>query len=152
MLAPRSELHRPVLNVLVSMSRFWLRICLVPVALISADEPPDVLPPVIEWHGASESLIVAADHPWATPAEVTGLTTTPAYAETISWLERLSAESPSISMQEFGLTASGRPLYLVVASTASEHSPEALRQSGRPTLLVQAGIHAGEIRSEHEHE
>jgi murein tripeptide amidase MpaA len=108
-------------------------------------QPPDVLPPVSEWHGASEQLIAAPGDPWITPSEVSGLSQTPGYAETIRWLERLDKESTLISLQEFGQTAQGRPLYLVIASSESEHTPQALRRRGRATLLVQAGIHAGEI-------
>ncbi|MBL9114407.1 MAG: M14 family metallopeptidase [Verrucomicrobiaceae bacterium] len=114
-------------------------------AFFQALEPHSWLPPAQPWHGASESLIVAADHPWITPAEQTGLTETPDYSASIAWLEKLCAASQWLTMHEFGKSAEGRPLMLVIASKETAHTPEALRVGGKPTLLVQAGIHPGEI-------
>ncbi len=107
--------------------------------------PQDFLPPVPPWHGASESLVVAADHPWITPAEKSGLTDSPGYDDTVAWLEKLCAATPLVSMIECGRTAQGRPLYLVVATREKAHTAESLRAGGKPTLLAQAGIHSGEI-------
>jgi len=105
----------------------------------------EVLPPVQPWTGASEALIAEPDDPWITPSEKTGLTETPSYRETIAYLQRLNKASPLISIQEFGHTGQGRPLYVVVAARGRAFSPKALRKNGHPTLLVQAGIHSGEI-------
>ncbi len=110
-----------------------------------ADSPQDFLPPAPSWHGASETLLVPPDHPWITPAEKTGLTDSPNYADTLAWLEQLAAASPRVKLLDFGATAQGRPLCLVVVSAEGAESPEALAKNGRPTLLAQAGIHAGEI-------
>ena len=105
----------------------------------------DFLPPVQPWSGASEALLAKPNDPWITPSEKTGLTETPSYSETIAYLKKLGKASPLLSVQEFGYTAQGRPLYVVVTARGCAFSPGALRQQGRPTLLVQAGIHAGEI-------
>jgi predicted deacylase len=48
-------------------------------------------------------------------------------------------------MVEFGRTSQARPLVLVIATREENHSAEALRCGRKPTLLVQAGNHAGEI-------
>lgn len=101
-----------------------------------ADLPQAVLPPALPWSGASERLIVPADDPWVTPAERSGFETSPSYAETMSWLERLAAASPSIALETFGRTGEGRDMLLV---RASKGGPT------KPVVLVQAGIHAGEI-------
>jgi hypothetical protein len=98
------------------------------------------LPPAPEWRGASESLIVASDHPWITPAEANGFTETPSYAETRGWLERLAAASPLVRVETFGRSPQGREL-IVVFATANEGELD----PAKPTLLVQAGIHPGEI-------
>ncbi len=109
-------------------------------------EPEKLLPPAPSWHGASEALVVGAAHPWVTPAERTGLTDSPSYDETLAWLERLAAASPRIELQRFGTTAQGRPLYAVLAaSPAAPVGLAALAANGKPTVLAQAGIHAGEI-------
>lgn len=105
----------------------------------------DILPPLQPWSGLSEALIAKPADPWITPSEKTGLTETPSYDETIAYLRKLDKASSLISLQEFGHTAQGRSLYLVIAGRGRAFSPGALRKNGRPTLLVQAGIHSGEI-------
>jgi hypothetical protein len=113
--------------------------------LTEAEEPTAFLPATLPWSGASESLIASPNDRWITPAERTELTNTPRYADTVAWLDELCEASPLLSMVEFGRTSQGRPLYLVVATQESEHQPEALKAGGKPNLLVQAGIHSGEI-------
>ena len=107
--------------------------------------PQDFLPPTQPWHGASEALIAKADNPWITPSEKTGLTESPTYVDTIAWLKKLCAATPLLKMTEFGRTAQGRALFVVVASKEGAATPAALATNGRPTLLAQAGIHSGEI-------
>lgn len=98
--------------------------------------PAAVLPPAQPWSGGSERLIVAADDPWITPAERANFATTPLYAETRAWLERLAAASPLIRIETFGRTAQGRDMLMVWASKGG---------TGKPVVLIQAGIHSGEI-------
>jgi murein tripeptide amidase MpaA len=101
--------------------------------------PEAILPPAVPWSGASERLVAPARDPWITPAERTGLTATPSYDETIAWLQRLDAASPLIRMERFGRTAQGRDLWVVIAGRGGTLDP------AKPTVLAQAGIHAGEI-------
>lgn len=55
----------------------------------AADGPATaILPPALPWEGASRSLIAAAGDPWITPAEASGLASTPSYDETVAWLRR----------------------------------------------------------------
>ena len=103
------------------------------------------LPPEIPWNGASRKLVVSATDPWATPAERTGLTRTPTYADTVAWLQKLAAAAPELKLVSLGRTPEGRDLWMVIASRERAFTPEALRATGKPTLLAQAGIHAGEI-------
>jgi murein tripeptide amidase MpaA len=98
------------------------------------------LPPAPEWRGASENLIVGGDHPWITPAEANGFTSTPSYAETRAWLERLAAASPLVRIETFGRSPQGREL-IVVFATANDGELD----PDKRTLFVQCGIHPGEI-------
>lgn len=102
--------------------------------------PASILPPALPWSGASETLIVARDDPWITPAERAGFETTPRYAAVEAWLKRLAAASPLVSLERFGRTGEGRDMLLVRASKGKDASGAA-----KPVMLVQAGIHAGEI-------
>ncbi|HWU15468.1 MAG TPA: M14 family metallopeptidase [Caulobacter sp.] len=100
----------------------------------------DILPPPLAWHGASEALVAKPSDPWITPSERTDLTASPDYAETRAWLERLDAASPLVRMETFGQSPEGRDLLVVYASKdGARFDPK------KPVLLVQAGIHPGEI-------
>ena len=113
-------------------------LCCYAQALIAQDH----LPPVASWHGSSELLLKTKTDPWVTPAELTALTDTPDYAATMAYLHKLVDSSPLLELEQFGISAQGRPLYVVKASTAVH---KIARDPQRPLLLVQAGIHSGEI-------
>lgn len=98
------------------------------------------LPPEMPWHGSSERLIAQPADPWITPAEQADFRLTPSYADTRRWIDRLVAASPLLRIVPFGRSAQGRELYAVYAS-----KPLLADAPKKPVLLVQAGIHAGEI-------
>ena len=104
-----------------------------------------LLPPITEWHGASEKLLANVPAEWTTPAETSNFTTTPDYATTLGFLERLDRASPLISIQQIGRTGDGRPLVVVIATRESNTDFASLRASKRARVLIQGGIHSGEI-------
>jgi hypothetical protein len=83
---------------------------------------------------------------WITPAEASRFRTTPSYANTLTYLQRLQQAAPGvIHLQTFGTTPEGRPMVAVIASGNGSFDPAAARKAGKPVVLVQAGIHPGEI-------
>lgn len=87
-----------------------------------------------------------AEADWTTPAEAAKFRTTPSYAQTRDYLQRLATASPrTLSLARFGVSPEGRDLMLVVAAKDGEFTPEAARASGKTIVMVQSGIHAGEI-------
>lgn len=104
-----------------------------------------ILPPIQEWHGKSESLIANPSNPWITHAETSGFATTPTYDETMSWLKKLAYASPLVTMVSIGKSPEGRDIYMMIASTEKAMTADALKKSGKPIVLAQAGIHSGEI-------
>src|ERR1700761_284193 len=83
---------------------------------------------------------------WATPAEAAHFRTTPDYATTLDYLQRLVAAAPGkLKLERFGTTPQGRPMMAVVASGDGTFTPDAARRADKPIVLVQAGIHPGEI-------
>ncbi|HEY0229603.1 MAG TPA: M14 family metallopeptidase [Dokdonella sp.] len=83
---------------------------------------------------------------WTTPAEQAKFATTASYEQTHAYLQRLAAAAPErIHLTRFGVSPEGRDLMLVVAAKDGEFTPAAARASGKEIVLVQAGIHAGEI-------
>ncbi|MCP5050253.1 MAG: carboxypeptidase, partial [bacterium] len=111
--------------------------------LAGADE--DLLPPIKPWNGRSESLIVPSSHPWQTPAETTGLTDSPDYAATVKYLTRLVNSEKRFVMTSIGKSPLGRDILMVIASKEGARTASELKDNRKPTLLVQAGIHSGEI-------
>src|SRR5688500_11431867 len=128
-----------------SLAAFGLGILLVATAATAAPDWSAPLPPPPPWSGQSRALARPADDPWVTPAEKSGFVTTPSYDETVAWLRRLAAAAPQLRLVSLGKSGEGRELWMVVATAEGAGTPEELRRNGRPTLLAQAGIHAGEI-------
>ncbi|WOT05188.1 M14 family metallopeptidase [Shewanella youngdeokensis] len=104
-----------------------------------------ILPPAIEWHGNSESLLAAPDSQWATPFEQHGLKTSPSYDETFAWLDKLIAHSNMLKKVSIGKSPQGRDIWMIVASKEGADNAATLLKNNKPSVLVQAGIHSGEI-------
>ncbi|MEZ9594432.1 M14 family metallopeptidase [Shewanella sp. 10N.261.52.F9] len=104
-----------------------------------------ILPLTKPWQGESESLVVAADAQWATPFEQNGLKTSPSYEETFIWLDKLIAQSDMLKKVSIGKSPQGRDIWMIVASKEGADDAASLSRNDKPTLLVQAGIHSGEI-------
>jgi hypothetical protein len=109
----------------------------LPLALAAAPAPPA---------GAAAAPVPAE---WLTPAEIAGFRATPSYAETLAFLRRLEAASPAIRLSRFGVSPQGREMPLVIVSAEGAFTPEAAwrlaREEGKPVVLVQNGVHSGEI-------
>jgi Zinc carboxypeptidase len=88
----------------------------------------------------------ADDNDWRTPAERSDYRTTPRYAETMAYIHRVAAAAPGqVKVEVFGKTGEGRELVDVVVSRDGVFDPETLHRAGRPILLIQNAIHAGEM-------
>ena len=131
------------------MDRYSLYFTLLFLPLVSYAQPAmdwtAPLPPAPPWNGASQSLIAAADDPWITPSERTGLTATPSYDETVAWLQKLADTAPEVQLVSIGISHERRDIWMAVVSAELVFTPAALKATGKPTLLAQAGIHSGEI-------
>ncbi|MBT3222813.1 MAG: peptidase M14, partial [Proteobacteria bacterium] len=82
---------------------------------------------------------------WTTPAERDEFRSSPSFAETMAWLDRLDAASTAVDIQTFGQTAQGREMKLVVISPEGAFTPESAHKTGKPVVLVLNGIHSAEI-------
>jgi hypothetical protein len=78
-----------------------------------------------------------------TRAEATGYLETSRHVDVMAFLAAL--DDPRLHRTEFGATPEGRELPLLVLSTRGVHTPEEARRAGLPIVLVQNGIHAGEV-------
>src|SRR5690349_21575198 len=97
------------------------------------------------------SPLAAATNPamtndWLPHAGRAQFRTTPSYAAARTCLQRLADAAPrTVRLTRFGVSREGRGLMLVVAAKNGEFTPEAARASGKEIVMVQSGIHAGEI-------
>jgi len=82
---------------------------------------------------------------WQTHAERTQYRETGDYAEAIDFCRRLEHASPWVKLVFYGTSGQGRALPLLVISKDRAFTPEAARRIGKPIVLIQNGIHAGEI-------
>lgn len=105
----------------------------------------DIMPPLLPWDGKSKELIVDKSNPWITSFEKSGGIESPTYSETITWLEKLANESSYLTMTNAGISEQGRFIHMIIASLDRDFSASELSTSKKPLILIQAGIHAGEI-------
>lgn len=87
----------------------------------------------------------SADGNWQTYYERSGYKKTPRYQETVDYCRRLSEASEMVSFLSFGKSPKGRNLPLVIVDKNQNFTPQRVKESGNVVVLIQAGIHAGEI-------
>lgn len=82
----------------------------------------------------------------STVAEQSGFKKTGRYEEVIQLCHRFQQAYPkAVRCTNFGTTPEGRPMLALVASRTGALTAQAAHQRQLPVLLVQGGIHAGEI-------
>ena len=84
--------------------------------------------------------------PLTTEAERSGWLRTGRYAEVEALCQAFPKRYPGrVRCDPFGTTPEGRPLLVFTASADGVLTPAAAAKKGRPVVLFQGGIHAGEI-------
>lgn len=88
----------------------------------------------------------AAPAALTTVSERSGFLDTGRYDEVIALCDAFAARYPkAVRCLEFGTTPEGRPMKALAVSTAGALDPAAAAAARLPVVLVQGGIHAGEI-------
>ena len=83
---------------------------------------------------------------WQTTAEKTDYAKTSTYDEAVAFSKKLAAASGGLIVyKSYGKSGEGREMPLLIAATGKAFTPELARKQGKAVVLVQAGIHAGEI-------
>lgn len=81
-----------------------------------------------------------------TVSERSGFVKTGRYDEVIALCAEFARRYPdAVRCSDFGTTPEGRPMKVLVVSKAGAFTPEAAKAKGLPVMLIQGGIHAGEI-------
>jgi Zinc carboxypeptidase len=79
-----------------------------------------------------------------TVPEKTAFRETSKYSDVVAFLAAVAKASPRVHLTTFGTTNEQRTLPLAVVGAAAA-TPQAVRQSGKLRVYVQANIHAGEV-------
>src|SRR5438445_10584329 len=95
--------------------------------------------------GKAQSESANVPPAWQTVAEKTDYKKTSTYDETIAFCKKLDAASPLIVYKSYGKSGEGRDLPLLIAASGGAFTPAAARAQSKAVILIQAGIHAGEI-------
>jgi len=82
---------------------------------------------------------------WITHFEKTGYMETESYDETMAYFRELANASPYAKMFSFGVSPQGRNLYCLVVSKDKAFNPVAAKNTGKPIVFIENGIHSGEI-------
>lgn len=90
------------------------------------------------------SPMTAQQLPRTTP-ERTGFTATSTSAQVGAFLDSLQRAGAPVAVSHMGVTALGKPLYLVIASDPAVTSPAEASASGKLVVYIQANIHGGEV-------
>ena len=93
----------------------------------------------------SQSESVDVPPRWQTTAESTDYKKTSSYEEAVAYSKRLDTATQFITYQTYGKSGEGRDMPLLIAATGNAFTPELARRQGKAVVLIQAGIHAGEI-------
>ncbi len=84
-------------------------------------------------------------HEWLTKAERTNFIETARYEETLGFCRQLEKSSPLIKIISIGKSGEGRDIPLLIVSQDKIFNPEKVYKSSKTVVLIQNGIHAGEI-------
>lgn len=80
-----------------------------------------------------------------TDYEASGYLRSPRHAQTVDYCRRLVKASPWMHYRRFGTSPQGRDLPLLIFSTDRAFTAQAARRTGKPVIMIQSGIHSGEI-------
>ena len=111
-----------------------------PIAPHSASEPPAA-------KAAATLTASTKDSPpnLLTTGEKTGWNETAPYAEAVEISHRLESASKFVKVINTGITPEGRTMIALVVSKDRAFTPDAAAKTNKAVIMIQSGIHAGEI-------
>jgi hypothetical protein len=121
---------------------FLATLCLAqaPIAPHSAFEPP-----AAQAAASLEASTRASPPALLTTGERSGWNETAPYAEAVAISRSLERASRFVKVLEIGTTPEGRALIMLVVSKDRAFTPAAAARTGKPVIMIQSAIHAGEV-------
>jgi len=111
-------------------------------------QAPSVPPQLMQLPSANLPPKPPAEQPpdyWKTRAEKSSYRLTSDYEETMRFFSLLEGKSRWLRVTPFGVSGQGRNLSLIIVSKDRAFTPELAHATGKPIVLLQNGIHSGEI-------
>lgn len=137
------------------MRRLLLAASLAPIALLAQQTLPaqqTQLRPhsMYEPPAATAAASLAASAKGVAPelltfSEKSNWEETGLYADAIATMRLYEQRSKFIHMVNYGTTPEGRPMYALIVSKDKAFTPEAAHKTDKAVILIQSGIHSGEI-------
>ena len=107
---------------------------------------PSALALALAFAGGFAAPARAADAPITTVSERSGFLKTGRYDEVIELCARFAQRYPdAVRCEDFGTTPEGRPMKVLVVTRSGAFTPQQAQAKNLPVMLIQGGIHAGEI-------
>ena len=130
------------------MLRSTLLFCaLISACLAQAPLGPHsaIEPPAAEAAAALTASTKASPPDLLTTGEKSGWNLTGTYAEAVDISHKLEKASPLVKVLNIGTTPEGRTMIALVVSKDRAFTPDAAARTNKVIIMIQSGIHAGEI-------
>ncbi|HZW38299.1 MAG TPA: M14 family metallopeptidase [Ignavibacteriaceae bacterium] len=85
------------------------------------------------------------DKKFLTKFETSNYFETARYDESIQYFKNLAEASPYAKLISFGKSPQGRDMWVLVVSKDQAFTPDDARKTGKPVMMINNGIHSGEI-------
>ncbi len=82
---------------------------------------------------------------WLTHFEKSNQQESPDYENTLKYFQKFVHSSPYVKIKTIGLTPQGRELKVIIVSKDKAFAPEQAKKTGKAIVLIQNGIHPGEV-------
>lgn len=82
---------------------------------------------------------------WLTHFENSGMLESPDYENTIKYFEQIEKATQYLKIKNIGLTPEGREIKVIIVSKDNVFTPLEAKKTGKAIILIQNGIHPGEI-------
>jgi len=82
---------------------------------------------------------------WLTHFEKSNRLESPDYENTLKYFQKFADSTPFVKINTIGVTPQGRELKVIIVSKDKAFTPEQAKKTGKAIVLVQNGIHPGEV-------
>lgn len=82
---------------------------------------------------------------WLTHFEKSNRLESPDYENTLKYFQKFADKTPYVKINTIGTTPQGRELKIIIVSKDKAFTPEQAKKTGKAIVLIQNGIHPGEV-------